>query len=991
MSDYEDSTITYTAVSSPFGGLSDIRSPGVDGPPVMPEDLYAYVLAAFQAPPSPDYVSGPENPPLPEFVLEPVYPEFMPVEDDILPTEEQPLPATASPATESDPDEDPEDDPEEDPADYPADGGDEAVALPAADHAPFAEETEPFETDESAATPPPHHAYRVTARMSIRPQIPIPLPSDTEIARLMAIPTPPPSPLSPLSPPLPQIPSPPLPLLSPPPTDPTYEEAPLGYRAAILRWRAEREEILEADLPLRKRLCTAYTGTYELGESSAAAAARLREPVRDDLYRFVDVIERGEGSTPDAMEVDYGIIDTWDDLRRNKMTRLYKKHESTGYSRIGDTMLTLLDSWRERPGLLTTVRTQQEEIRELRAIDRKLHAQFIQALTALKSCQIQLIAALGRIQILEAARVSALPEKMAPKRTIRANPATITTTTTTSVTGAQLEALIEQGVGKALAACDADSNTNSDDNHVSRTCARRMERVTHECTYPDFMKCQPLNFKGMKGVVELTQWFEKMEIVFRISNCSVENQIKFSTCTLLGSALTWWNSHVMTVGPDVAYAMTCVDLKKKMIDKYCPRGEMKKLESKLWNLRVKSNDVVSYSQRFQELALLCVQMFPEESDKIARYVSGLPDVIHRSVVASRPKTMQEAIEMKNELMDKRNNTWGERQAENKRKFNDTSRNNQSQQQQQNKRQNTVRAYTVGSGEKNCTEGLNFCALSATITTMVHVPRNATSATKLATLLVIVGVQQMSKLLITRGAIRRVRSLLVISVDPRDISRRIFQSLRIKTVGLPPTRQVEFQIDLIPGAVHVAWAPYRLAPSEMKELSDQLKELSEKGFIRPSSSPWIDDLFDQLQGSSVYSKIDLRLGYHQIKQRMQAARDRQKSYADLKRKLIEFQIGDRVMLKVSPWKAVVRFGKRGKLNPRYLGPFKVLDKFGTVAYKLKLLQELSRVHNTFYVSNLKKCHADEPLAVPLDGLHFDDKLHFVEEPVEIMDQEVKRLK
>ncbi|GJX89715.1 putative reverse transcriptase domain-containing protein [Tanacetum coccineum] len=130
---------------------------------------------------------------------------------------------------------------------------------------------------------------------------------------------------------------------------------------------------------------------------------------------------------------------------------------------------------------------------------------------------------------------------------------------------------------------------------------------------------------------------------------------------------------------------------------------------------------------------------------------------------------------------------------------------------------------------------------------------------------------------------------------------------------------------------------------------------------------------------------------QVKQRMQAARDRQKSYADLKRKPMEFEVGDKVMLKVSPWKGVVRFGKRGKLNPRFVGPFKVIKRVGDVAYKLELPEELSRVHNTFHVSNLKKCHADEPLAVPLDGLHFDDKLQFVEEPIEITDREVKRLK
>nr|GFA18418.1 putative reverse transcriptase domain-containing protein [Tanacetum cinerariifolium] len=125
--------------------------------------------------------------------------------------------------------------------------------------------------------------------------------------------------------------------------------------------------------------------------------------------------------------------------------------------------------------------------------------------------------------------------------------------------------------------------------------------------------------------------------------------------------------------------------------------------------------------------------------------------------------------------------------------------------------------------------------------------------------------------------------------------------------------------------------------------------------------------------------------------MQAARDRQKSYPDLKRKPMEFQVGDKVMIKVSPWKGVVRFGKQRKLNPRYVGPFKVLERIGDVAYKLDIPEDLSRVHNTLHVSNLKKCHADEPLAVPLDGLHLDDKFHFVEKPVEIVDREVNRLK
>nr|GEW16114.1 RNA-directed DNA polymerase, eukaryota [Tanacetum cinerariifolium] len=375
---------------------------GVDGPPVMPEDPYAYVVAAFHALPSPDYVLGLEYPPSPEFVPEPVYTEFMPAEDDILPAEKHLLPASASPSIESHHDEDPE----KDPVDYPADGGDEgnddedddidiqgdeeedeylapanstAVALPAIDHAPSAEETEPFETTV-----------------------------------------------------------------------------------------AEREKIPEADLPLRKRLCTAYTGTYELGESSTAAAARLREPVRDDLYRSHpgDYIDH-RGGDDQA-------------LQRARVNRLFKDrryHAHTarlmeGEARASRTAWTqsIDASDAAHSGVIslrtqvsaqrngstdlrasdrrfqTTIATQQEKIRELRAAHRRLQAQFIQ--------------------------------KMAPKRTTKANAATTTTTTTTSVADAQLKALFEQGVAKALAARDTDRNTNDDDIHVSGTCARRTKRVT---------------------------------------------------------------------------------------------------------------------------------------------------------------------------------------------------------------------------------------------------------------------------------------------------------------------------------------------------------------------------------------------------------------------------------------------------------------------------------------------------------------------------------
>ncbi|GKD95305.1 hypothetical protein Tco_1375142, partial [Tanacetum coccineum] len=250
MSDSDESGVTYTEVSSPFEDLSDIGSPGADDHeylelPEMPED--PYVEAALQAPPSPDYVPGPEEPeqapPLPDYVPGPEH------TDDEIVAEDQPDAEDASPAAqspdyvlESDPEADPEEDDDEDPVDYSADGGDDAddeeglseddeddemdieaddeeeeeehlapadsvvVALPATDQAPSAEETEPFETNESAATTPPHPTYRVTARISIPAPVPTPLWSNVEVARLLAISTLPSSPLSLWSSPLPQIP-----------------------------------------------------------------------------------------------------------------------------------------------------------------------------------------------------------------------------------------------------------------------------------------------------------------------------------------------------------------------------------------------------------------------------------------------------------------------------------------------------------------------------------------------------------------------------------------------------------------------------------------------------------------------------------------------------------------------------------------------------------------------------------------------------------------
>nr|GEY06358.1 hypothetical protein [Tanacetum cinerariifolium] len=230
------------------------------------------------------------------------------------------------------------------------------------------------------------------------------------------------------------------------------------------------------------------------------------------------------------------------------------------------------------------------------------------------SLQTQLTTALRRIKILEARD----PEpqegpakagiswtfvyllaiiKMAPKRrTTRATPATITTPTTT-ITNTQLQALIDRGIAAALAERDADRSRNGDNNNDSGMGGRRQMNTLRECTYTDFLKCQPMSFQGTKGVIGLTR-----------------------------CALTWWNSHMRAVGQDVAYAMPWSALKRMITDKYRPKGDIQKLESESWNLKVK------------------------ESAKVDRYISSLPDMIHGSVKASKPQSMQEAIEFATEMM-----------------------------------------------------------------------------------------------------------------------------------------------------------------------------------------------------------------------------------------------------------------------------------------------------------------------------------------------------
>ncbi|GJU32213.1 putative reverse transcriptase domain-containing protein [Tanacetum coccineum] len=383
--------------------------------------------------------------------------------------------------------------------------------------------------------------------------------------------------------------------------------------------------------------------------------------------------------------------------------------------------------------------------------------------------------------------------------------------------------------------------------HSSHGDNRRNVQTTRPCFYADFMKCQPLNFKGNEGVVGLTRWIEKMESVFNISGCAIENQVKFATCTLLGAALTWWNGQIRTLGPD-AYSMTWEVLKKKMTDKYCPQGEIKKLEIELWNLKVKGNDVPTYTERFQELTLICTKFVANETEKVDKYISGLPDNIYGNVKSSRPKTLDETIELANDLMDQKLRTYVERKeweciVEPGLKCNHGSLIDIALTPLEN-------SYDVELADGKIV-GIDTIIRGCSLNFLNHPFNIDLMPVELGSFDIIIGMDWLKS---NNGRESRL-TIISCSKAQEYMAKRLFPE---DLPGLPPARPVEFQIDLIPRAAPVARAPMCIDYQELNKITVKNRY----------PLPRIDDLFDQLQGSSIYSKIDLRLGYHQLRVREQ---------------------------------------------------------------------------------------------------------------------------
>nr|GEZ29199.1 putative reverse transcriptase domain-containing protein [Tanacetum cinerariifolium] len=368
------------------------------------------------------------------------------------------------------------------------------------------------------------------------------------------------------------------------------------------------------------------------------------------------------------------------------------------------------------------------------------------------------------------------------------------------------------------------------------------------CTYATFITCDPLPFNGTEAVVGLCQWFKKLESVFQISDCKEKDRVKFAMVTLRRRALTWWNERTKAMAIEATNSTPLSEVRKWMTEEFCPRSVIQRMEQELYNLRMKGMDIDGYTNRFHELALLCLRMVEPEAVKVEQYLRGLTKSIRGDVTSSQPATINDAVRLAYQLarqliQDKTDEaTEGE-----KRKGEGDRGSRGDNRREHNLRQNQRRVIELRSFD--VIDGMDW--LSKNDAAMLCGEKKVRIPLK-------------NKSLIIEGDINQSRLKIISCIKARkyiengcelflaQVTGTVSKEKRVEDVpvirnfpevfpedlpGRPPPRQVEFRIDLVPGATHVARAPYRLAPYELKELSEQLKELSEKCFIRSSSSPW----------------------------------------------------------------------------------------------------------------------------------------------------------
>nr|GEV92676.1 putative reverse transcriptase domain-containing protein [Tanacetum cinerariifolium] len=943
------------------------------------------------APPSPDYVTGPEHPRspayAPEFVLEPVYPEFMLPKDDVLPVEEQPLPAAASPTTdspgyilESDPEEDLEEhdeDPEEDPTDYPTEREDydeeEESSGDIADDEEEGEDEDEKEEEERPTSvdsvPPPVH--RVMSRMILSPPLPIsslPLPASPTYllgyrAAMIRLRAKAPSTFHPVPSSTPPLGTPPLLPIPLPTSSPTL----------LLPSTSHRVDVHEVTLPPQKRLCIALGLRFEVNEISFAPTARPTGGVR----------------------ADYGFVITLDDEIRLLMSG----------------QLNMLR--KDRRAYARTARLMESKAR----LSREAWLQSMDASDT--TC----------------AEVMSLCTTVTKKDP----PATTTTTTTTPVTNAQLKVPIYQGVVDALAARDADKSRNGEDNHDSGMSVRRqappaqLDKIERyigglpNMIHKSVMASKP---KTMHDAIEFkTELMDKKISTF--AERQAKNKRKFKDTSKNNQ--NQQQSKKQNTGK--AYTRGSSDMKpyegsKPLFSKctYHHDGRNDNAPAKVYavghvginpdsnvvTVTTKETEDKSEKKRLEDVPI--VQDFPKgapvlfvkKKDRSFRMCIEYRELNKLTMKNRYPlpkiddlfdQLQGPSVYLKIDLISSYHQLRVREEDIPKTAF----RTRYGHYEFQVMPFGLTNALAIFMDLMNCVckPYLDKFVIVFIDDILIYLKNKEEHEEHLKLILEFLKKEELyAKFSKCEFWIPKVQFLghvidsQGIHVDPAKI-----ESIKDWASPKTPTEIHQF-LGLAGDKAEVAFqlikqklysAPILALPKGSEDFVVYY-DASHRGLgvVLMQREKIIAYASRQLKiHEKNYTTHDLELGSTearkpeniknedfrvqettekiiQIKQRIQAARGRQKSYVDLKRKPMEFQVRDRVMLKV-------------------------LEKLGSLGYKLELPQELSRVHNTFHVSNLKKCYADEPLVVSLDELHFDDKLHFVGEPIEIMDREVKRLK
>ncbi|GJR72325.1 putative reverse transcriptase domain-containing protein [Tanacetum coccineum] len=490
--------------------------------------------------------------------------------------------------------------------------------------------------------------------------------------------------------------------------------------------------------------------------------------------------------------------------------------------------------------------------------------------------------------------------------------------------------------------------------------------VARKGNYKEFISCQPFYFNGTEGAVGLIRWFEQTKSVLSRSNCVEENKVTFATGTLTDDALSWWNAYAQPIGIEQANKIIWTELKRLLTNKYCPRTEVRKMEDEFYNLIVKGNDFKTYIRRFQELAILCPTMVPNTEKLMEVFIRGLPRSIEGNLTASKPQTLEEAINIAQRLMDQvTKHTSMQVSGNHKRKFDDrrTFNNNNyhnnnyrnintnnrynDHQQQQNKRQEAVRAHAATPAENsgytgNRTAGTKDQPLEAisnqyrvlfdsgadksfvsiSLASMLNIPPITLDTTydiemangnllgtniviqgatltllnqpfeinlmpiKLGSFNVVIGMDWLYKYHVRIICDEKVVHIpldgetLIIRGDRIQVMKKKSDDKRLENIpvvrefpevfpedlpGLPPelSNQLQELASTLPWGAPILFVKKKDGSLRMCIDYQELNKLTVKNCY---PLPRIDDLFDQLQGSSVYSKIDLRSGYRQLRVR-----------------------------------------------------------------------------------------------------------------------------